>query len=265
MKLIEGIEMDILDEIKKDYVLDLMKKDKRPDDRGFFDYRQCTVEKGIFESAEGSARVKLGKTQVVAGVKIDLGTPFKDRPDEGVLSTTAELLPMASPTFEPGPPDEGAIELARIVDRGIRSSNAIDLNSLFIEKDKVLMVFVDIYVLDHDGNLIDASALAAMAALLNAKLPKYKDGQFIRTERSNSLSVTQKVVTCTFSKIGSRIVLDPGLDEEKAMSARLTLATTPEHVCAMQKGGSGAFTRDELMNLIDVSFEKGNELRKLLE
>jgi exosome complex component RRP42 len=265
MKLKEGIEMDILDEIKKDYVIDLMKKEKRPDDRGFLDYRPCTVEKGIFDSAEGSARVKLGKTQVVAGVKIDVGTPFKDRPDEGVLSTTAELLPLASPTFEPGPPDEGAIELARIVDRGIRSSNAVDLNTLFIEKDKVLKVFVDIYVLDHDGNLIDASALAAMAALLNAKLPKYEEGQLIRTERSKSLGVTQKVVTCTFSKIDSHIVLDPGLDEEKAMSARLTLATTPEHVCAMQKGGSGAFTKEELMKLIDVSFEKGNELRKLLD
>jgi len=257
--------MEILDEIKKDYIIDLMKKNKRPDDRGYLDYRPCTVEKGIFESAEGSARVKLGKTQVVAGVKIEMGTPFKDRPEEGVLSTTAELLPLASPTFEPGPPDEGAIELARIVDRGIRSSNTIDLESLFIEKDKVLMVFVDVYVLDHDGNLIDASALAAMAALLNAKVPKIEEGKLIKAERIDNLKLTQKVVTCTFSKIGSHIVLDPGLDEEKAMSARLTLATTPEHVCAMQKGGKGAFTSDELINLVDVSFEKGNELRKLLD
>lgn len=261
----EAMEMEILDEIKKDYVTDLMKRNKRPDDRGHFEYRPCTLEKGIFESAEGSARVKLGKTQVVAGVKIIMGTPFKDRPEEGVLSTTAELLPLASPTFEPGPPDEGAIELARIVDRGIRSSNAIDLESLFIEKDKVLMVFVDVYVLDHDGNLIDASALAAMAALLNAKVPKIEDGKLITAERTDPLKVTQKVVTCTFSKIDSHIVLDPGLDEEKAMSARITLATTPEHVCAMQKGGKGAFSSDELINLIDVSFEKGNELRKLLD
>jgi len=257
--------MEILDEITKDYVTDLIRKNKRPDDRGYFDYRPCTIEKGIFESAEGSARVKLGKTQVVAGVKIIMGTPFKDRPEEGVLSTTAELLPLASPTFEPGPPDEVAIELARIVDRGIRSSNAIDLESLFIEKDKVLMIFVDIYVLDHDGNLIDASALAAMAALLNAKVPKIEEGRLITSERTNPLKVTQRVVTCTFSKIDSQIVLDPGLDEEKAMSARLTLATTPEHVCAMQKGGKGAFTSDELINLVDLSFEKGNELRKLLE
>jgi len=257
--------MEILDEIKKGYVTDLMKKNKRPDERGFFDYRPCIVERGIFNSAEGSARVKLGKTQVVAGVKVDIGTPFKDRPEEGVLSTTAELLPLASPTFEPGPPDEGAIEIARIVDRGIRSSNTLDLTTLFIEKDKVWTVFVDIYVLDHDGNLIDASALAAMAALLDAKLPKLEGGQLIRTERIEKLKVGEKVVTCTFSKIDSHIVLDPGLDEEKAMSARLTIATTPEHVCAMQKGGRGAFTKDEVINLVDTSFEKGKELRKLLD
>ncbi|MEM3555839.1 MAG: exosome complex protein Rrp42 [Candidatus Micrarchaeia archaeon] len=257
--------MEILDEIKKDYVTDLIRRNKRPDERGFFEYRPCSVEKGIFDSAEGSARVKLGKTQVVAGVKIELGTPFKDRPDEGVLSTTAELLPLASPTFEPGPPDEGAIELARIVDRGIRSSNAIDLTSLFLEEDKVLMVYVDIYVLDHDGNLIDASALAAMAALLDTKLPKVEGDQLIRNERTERLKVTQKVVTCTFSKINSAIVLDPGLDEEKATDSRLTIATTPEYVCAIQKGGRGSFTKEELLNLVDVSFEKGNELRKLLE
>jgi exosome complex component RRP42 len=257
--------MEILDEIKKGYVTDLMKKNKRPDDRGFFDYRPCIVERGIFNSAEGSARVKLGKTQVVAGVKVDIGTPFKDRPEEGVLSTTAELLPLASPTFEPGPPGEGAIELARIVDRGIRSSNTIDLTTLFIEKGKVWTVFVDIYMLDHDGNLIDASALAAMAALLDAKLPKLEGDQLIRTERTEKLKVGEKVVTCTFSKIDSHIVLDPGLDEEKAMSARLTIATTPEHVCAMQKGGRGAFTKDEVINLVDTSFEKGKELRKLLD
>lgn len=258
------MKMEILDEVKKDYVRDLTRRNKRVDERGFLEYRPCTVEKGIFESAEGSARVKLGKTQVVAGVKVEIGSPFKDRPEEGVLSTTAELLPLASPTFEPGPPDEGAIELARIVDRGIRSSNAIDLTSLFLEEDKVLMIFVDIYVLDHDGNLIDASALAAMAALLDTKLPKVEGDQLIRTERTQPLKVTQKVVTCTFSKINSAILLDPGLDEEKAMDARLTIATTPEYVCAMQKGGSGGFTKDELLNLVDVSFEKGNQLRKLL-
>jgi exosome complex component RRP42 len=60
------------------------------------------VEQGIIEKAEGSARVLLGKTEVMAGVKIETGEPFPDTPNEGVLTVNAELVPLASPTFEPG-------------------------------------------------------------------------------------------------------------------------------------------------------------------
>jgi len=257
--------MDILDEIKKDYVQDLIRKSKRADERDFFSYRKIKVEKGIFPAAEGSARVRLGDTQVVVGVKLGVGEPFSDRPDEGVLSTSAELLPLASPTFEPGPPDESAIELARVVDRGIRSSSAVNLHSLFIEDNLVWALFLDIYVLDHDGNLIDASALAAMAALSNAKLPKYEDGKILRDESSGGLKIDNKAVTCTFAKIDSKIVLDPSLDEEKAMDARLTIATTPTNICAIQKGGKGGFLIDEISELIDLSFKNGDGLRKLIE
>ena len=96
------------------------------------------------------------------------------------MTVNAELVPLASPTYEPGPPDETSIELARIVDRGIRESKAIDTEKLCIEPGKkVFVVFVDVYVLNHDGNLIDAAALAAMSALMNTKMPNYeiKDGE----------------------------------------------------------------------------------------
>jgi exosome complex component RRP42 len=70
------------------------------------------------KNAEGSAEVRLGKTLAIAGVKTSIGTPFADTPDMGVMIVNAEFLPIASPTFEPGPPDENAIELARVIDRG---------------------------------------------------------------------------------------------------------------------------------------------------
>jgi len=256
--------MDILDEVKKDFVNDLISKGKRPDERAFDQYRNITVEKGAVPSAEGSARVHLGQTQVLVGVKIGLGTPFPDRPDEGVLSTNAELLPLASPTFEPGPPSPESIELARVVDRGIRSSNAIDLKSLFIEEDKVRTIFVDIYVLDHDGNMFDAASLASMAAIENCRIPKVEDGKIVFGEYSGKLKVSNRCVTTTFAKIGNVLLVDPSLDEEKTMDSRMTIATTPEYVCAVQKGGPGGFTKDELLGLIDMSFTKGNELRALI-
>jgi len=46
--------------------------------------------------------------------------------------TNLELLPLASPMFESGPPREDAVELARVVDRGIRESESIDLSKLCI-------------------------------------------------------------------------------------------------------------------------------------
>ena len=45
--------------------------------------------------------------------------------------------------------------------------------------------------------------------------------------------------------------------------SRITIATTKDHVCAMQKG-KGSLSKNELMDLIDLSFKKGNELRDIL-
>ena len=161
----------VISRIKKKRILQLISQGKRVDGRGLLDYREITVEKGVIRTAEGSAMVCLGQTEVVVGIKVGLNTPYPDTPNEGILTVNAELVPLASPTFEPGPPDERAIELARVVDRGIRSSRAIPLDRLCIVPGKrVYIVFVDIYILNHDGNLVDASALeeAATPWLLTA-------------------------------------------------------------------------------------------------
>ena len=161
--------------IKQKRIAELVSSGKRLDGRGLTDYREIQVEPGVIERAEGSARIRLGKTEVIVGIKIETGEPFPDIPNEGVLTVNAELVPLASPSFEPGPPGEDAVELARIVDRGIRESKAIEMEKLCVEPNKkVFVVFIDVWVLNHDGNLIDASAMAALAALLNAKMFNYE-------------------------------------------------------------------------------------------
>lgn len=255
--------MEILDEIKKEYVRDLMKKGKRADERKLDEYRNVTIEKNPVSSAEGSATVRIGNTQVLVAVKVDAVEPFSDRPTEGVLSTNCELLPLAFPTFESGPPSEDSIELARVVDRGIRSSETIDLNSMLIEEGKVWGVFADIYVLDYDGNLFDAATLAAMSALTSVKMPKYEAGKVIR-EPTVPLKLTSKVVSTTIAGICGNKVVDPTYDEEIAANFRLTIATTEDRLCAMQKGKSGGFSRDQMLELIDMAFDKGSQLRAML-
>ena len=262
--------MEIDAYLKKDYITNLINEGKRIDERGFDEYRDLEIIKGyIDDKAEGSALVKLGSTQVLAGIKMDVGTPYPDRPTEGIMTTNTELRPGASPTFELGPPRAESIELSRVVDRGIRESGAIKTDELFIEggdgeEGKVWVVFIDIHILEHFGNLIDAAGIASIAALLDARMPKYEDGEVIRGEWNGKLPVGRVPIPCTVAKIGNNTISDPSLEEEYASDARLTIATT-DKLNAMQKGGSGTFTRDEIMNAVDLSFAKGDKIRKLVE
>jgi exosome complex component RRP42 len=227
-----------------------------------------TIEEGLIERAEGSARIRLGKTEVLVGVKIATGEPFPDTPNEGVLTVNAELVPLASPAFEPGPPDENSIELARIVDRGIRESKAIDTAKLVIEPGKkVFVVFVDVYVLNHDGNLIDASALAAVAALVNTKMPNYeiKEGEVKIKTGYSPLPLKSHPITVTLAQINGKLVVDPWVEEEQVMDARISMAINDEgNICAIQKGGSGFFTPQQILEASKLAQEKAAELRKKL-
>ena len=133
------------------YINSLLNQDHRIDMRKLDEYRKVKVELGISKNAEGSAKVTLGETVVLAGVKLDVGEPFPDNPDEGSIIVNTELSPIASPDFELGPPDAQSIELARVVDRGIRESNAIDFKKLCIkEGEKAWTVFIDLYSFNDD-------------------------------------------------------------------------------------------------------------------
>jgi exosome complex component RRP42 len=247
----------------------LIAKGKRLDERALHDYRPIKIEQGLIEKAEGSARIFLGKTEVLVGVKVGLGEPFEDTPNEGVLTVNAELVPVASPNFEPGPPNEDSIELARVVDRGIRESHAIDNTKLCIEPGKkVFVVFVDVYVLNHDGNLIDASALAAMAALMNAKMPNYevKDGELKMKPGFTPLPVKSHPITVTMGKINNTLIVDPWIEEEQVMDSRISIALNEDgNICATQKGGSGYFTPQQILEAVKIAQEKALEMRKKLD
>jgi len=247
-------------------VRDLILKGKRIDDRGLLDYRPLTIMLGTVEKANGSAQVYLGKTRILAGVKIQTGTPFEDTPNEGILTVNAEFVPLAYPTFEAGPPGEDSIELARVVDRGIRESKAIDLGKMCIEPGKkVFVIFVDVYVLDHDGNLIDAAGMAALGALISAKMHAFevKGGEIKYKDTKIPLPMQNYPVPITSVKLDGSVVIDPCLEEEQVMSCRLTVTTDKSgNICAMQKGGLGVFTPEETKQIVSSSVNKSRELRE---
>ncbi len=251
------------------YALELINKNKRIDERGFEDFRKIEIKIGVSNKAEGSARVKIGGSEVIVGVKTNIGTPFSDTPDEGILMVGAELSPIASPDFETGPPNEDAVELARVVDRGIRESHCIELDKLCITpKEKVWTVFVDIEIVNHQGNLLDCAALAAIAALKNTKIPKVEDDgeTIIRDDYERDLPVVSTPINITVGKVGDKFLVDPSLEEEDILDCKLSISVRDDDkVCSMQKMGNGTLTVEDIGKVIDIAVAKSKELRKLVK
>ncbi len=260
----EEVRDIIMSNIRREVMGGTLSKGIRFDGRAFDEYRPISIQSSVIKTAEGSALARIGNTQVLVAAKFDIVKPFSDRPTEGVLVTNAELLPSASPSFEPGPPNEDSIEMARVVDRAIRSAECVDVKSFFVEEDKVLGLYLDIYVLNHAGNYTDAACLAATAALLDTRRPKIEGGKIVRGEFTGPLGLSRLPTTTTMVKVGNNWLVDPSRDEELVEQTVLTIGTTEEYVCAMQKG-KGSLSRDELLNNIEVSFKRGNDLRNLLK
>jgi len=252
-----------------DYIKTLLEKDTRIGERKPNEYRKpVKVEYGVSNKAEGSARAIIGDTEVIAGVKFKVGEPYPDNPEEGTLITSAELLPLSSPEFLPGPPKEKAIELARIVDRGIRESKMIDMKKLCIRKGELVWtVFLDIYTINDDGNLIDASALAALAALKSAVLPKLKDDQVVYGEFTKTkIPLNFVPVTSTIVKVANKLMVDPCTEEEESMGARLSVSVSEKgNVHAMQLGGIAGLTEKEVDEAISMAKKTTEVLRKTLK
>ena len=240
-------------------IKEYLSEGKRFDGRKLDEFREITIETDISNKAEGSVRVRIGKTEVLVGVKLDVAEPYPDSPDRGNLMVTSELLPISSPRFEYGPPKFPSIEIGRLVDRAIRESKFIELEKLCIkEGEKVWSVFIDIYSINDDGNLIDAAGIGAIVALKMTKLPKYDEenekvvyGEF--TNKKIPLSKEIPIII-TVNKIGDSLIVDPTLEEEDVNEARMTIGGSVEgSLFSIQKGNSKEITIEEMHNILELS------------
>jgi len=259
----------VMPNLQKEKIIECLKEGKRLDGRGVGDYREIVVERGISKNAAASVKVKFGKTEVYAGVHLAVAVPYPDSPDEGTFMTSAELHPMASNEFDIGRPGIESVELARVIDRGIRESGFIDFKKLCIkEGEKVWQVFVDIVAINDDGNLLDVAGLAALIAIGNAKMPIYdsENGVVEKGFTEDSIPLNKDVLSfnMTFHKVGDVIVADVGGEEELISDFRLSVAIGDNkgepRITAMQKGKSGAISSKDMENILKLIEDKWVEL-----
>ncbi|MDO8460627.1 MAG: exosome complex protein Rrp42 [Nanoarchaeota archaeon] len=260
--------------LAKENLRKMFSEGKRFDYRGLLDYRDFEVTYDVSNKAEGSARVKLGKTEIVVGIKLTVGAPYPDSKDKGNLMVSGDLLPIASPRYESGPPGFNAIELPRLVDRAIRGSEMIDLKRLVIkEGEKVWTVIIDIYPINDDGNIVDAATIGVIAALKKTFLPTLDSEGNVdyETKTKNKLPLSEETAPLSFSfyKLGDSILLDPTREEEEACDSRITFGISKWEgqymINSCQKRGEQTLNSEEIAKIMDIIPKKFEELNKKLK
>jgi len=262
--------LSIIDKLKRSKILDLLQEGKRIDGRALDESRPLVIDTGVIPHANGSARARLGDTEIVSGIKVQPDRPFPDMGDKGIFMCTAEILPLAHPSAETGPPQPPVIELARVVDRGIRESGMIDLSQFVLEKDKsVIGLFAVCVVTDHDGNLFDACSYAAVAAIITSTVPKWEmkdDKPTLIEDQESPTPITTIPVSVTMGRIGEFIIVDPNLDEWECLDARITITTNSDgNIVALQKGGSDGFSFEQLVKCSELSIACGKKIREIIK
>lgn len=252
-------------------IREIIEKGERIDGRDPQGFRNITIRPGEVKKADGSAYVALGDTTVVAGVKFELGTPFPDTPNKGIMIVEGEMLPFASLEAEPGPPTSKEVELSRVVDRGVRESGMVDLEKFVIEPgQKVIKMFIDFSILNDAGNLIDASSLAAAASLLCADYPNPQEliedpSATVENVSKIPLEVKDLPTSVTFADLFGHLVVDPTAEEEIAMRSQLTITHMKnDKICAIQKSGSGDLPFEKVFEAEEVARDKSKALRDIV-
>lgn len=152
------------------FLVEALKQNQRLDGRGFDELRDVKIELG---RDYGDVTVSMGKTRVHCRISCEITQPYEDRPFEGLFFISTEISPMAGPQFENGNnTGEDEIMCARIIEKAVRRSGALDVEGLcIVAGSKCWAVRADVHFLNCDGGFIDASCIAVMTGLLHFKKP----------------------------------------------------------------------------------------------
>jgi len=143
---------------------------------------------------------------------------------------------------------EMKIDIAQFIDKVLKASRAIDRETLCIVQSKLVWnLQIDLFVLNEDGNLVDACFLATVAALMNTRLPEVTlaGPSKIRINESKlrNLNVHHIPVCTSFFFVegvqATKPIVDATSKEEKLAKSRLSICMNIfEDLCGMSTLGS---------------------------
>lgn len=260
-----------LSNCERRFLLKAIEEKKRLDGRQTYDYRNIKI---TFGTDYGCCVVELGRTRVLCQVSCELVPPKDSRPTEGIMFFNLELSPMASPAFEPNRQSELLVMLNRQLERCLRNSKCIDTESLcVVSGEKVWQIRVDVHVLNHDGNLMDAASIAAISALSHFRRPDVaiqgRDITVFSPEERDPipLSIYHMPICVSFAFFlqGSYLLVDPCEREERVKDGLLVIAMNKHReICSIQSSGGIMLLKDQVLRCSKIASVKVSEITELI-
>ena len=227
---------------EKKFVRDAWNVGVRPDRRTFHQLREV-----IFEfMGEGVCLVKLGQSVTMCVVGCDLVEPLPFQPRHGMIefsvkSAVTDSGAGTSTQLKYGKTQQ-CVTIAHILEALIKNGRVLSADGLCaVPGIKVWSIRMDCTILNDDGNALDATVLATLAALQSFRRPEISiRGEQVTVHKERdpiplSLHHLPFTVTCALTELGD-FVLDPSLAEAQAASGVVTVAVNVElQVCLVHK------------------------------
>ncbi|KAE7998954.1 hypothetical protein FH972_003444 [Carpinus fangiana] len=267
---------------EKHFIQGGIAQDLRSDGRKRLTYRPICVETGFIPQANGSARVRMGATNVISTVKAELGKPSSLQPDKGKVTIYVDCSPTAEPVFEGRGGDELSMELSVALQRCLLGGKSgagagIDLSSLIVVEGKICWdLYIDCLVVSSDGNLLDALGAAIKAALSNTGIPRVNvavgasgDQQpevDISDEEFMQFDTSDIPVIVTLTKAGRHYIVDATSEEESQMNSAVSISVNRKgHICGLTKRGGAGLDPSIILDMISVAKHVSEQLINKLD
>ncbi|KAE8751729.1 hypothetical protein FOCC_FOCC001578 [Frankliniella occidentalis] len=258
--------------IEKNFLKTALSERKRLDGRSFDDRRSVRIN---FGKEYGCCHVALGDTRVLAQVSSEIQQPKSTRPNEGQVFVNVEFSPMSAEHVEPGKPSEACVEVTRVLEKCIRESKCVDLESLcIIAEEKVWALRVDLTVLNMEGNIVECASIAALSALAHFRRPDVTstgDRLIIHdaSEKEPLQTALHHFPICLtyaiFNK-GKQIVADPTLIEEQTAEASLSVGMNAyRELCGLHLGGQALSDHQSILKIVQKAGASAAEIVQLIK
>ncbi|EGG19437.1 hypothetical protein DFA_00014 [Cavenderia fasciculata] len=263
-----------------------LERSVRPDGRGLDCFRKINISTGSIMTTDGSSFVKIGNTSVIAGVKAEVAlTPTQsdnsissnNNNNNNKMFVNVEMGPICSNIFSSSKPSEKAMSLCSQLNSLVNRLEINDKELYFDDQGKYSWyLYIDLYCLDYNGNLMDACVLAIMSALKNVKLPKgivvessaseapqlFKDTE----QPMRSLNIGTYLIPQTFVLLNDYLLTDPSLEEEKLSSGTISITFNDRfEICTLLYTGITSISEKILEQCLEKTKKRSTEIINLID